>query len=85
MEKKATKHMLSQKDAFIEFIIRYVEKNECMPTYREIGDAMNLKSSSSVFALMDKLTRMGVIETFGDGRPRTFRLCGYKMKLIKEA
>lgn len=59
-----------------EYIIVYVKENLYPPTVREIGKAVGLNSTSSVFSHLKTLERMGLIEAQAS-EPRTIKLLGY--------
>lgn len=56
---------LQKKDAdkVLEFIVNFNRENGYAPTMREIGDALGIKSSSSVCYIMKYLEREGYIQT----------------------
>ena len=53
------------------FIIRFATENGFLPTDREIGDAVGLKSTSSVFMHFENLRKKGYIGQV-DGRKRYY-------------
>ncbi len=63
----------------LEFIILYIKKYGYPPTVREIGEGVNLKSTSSVNSHLKKMLETGMIETdAGIGCPRAIRIPGMK-------
>jgi repressor LexA len=69
------------------FIIDYIKEHGYAPTIREIGEAVNLKSTSSVHTHMSKLFIEGVLESDvdasmlddrGGSASRAYRVAGYK-------
>ncbi len=65
----------------------YFDEHAYVPSIREIGDLTGLRSTSSVHVHMDKLFRLGVIETdlehdetATNGSPRAYRLKGNSKK-----
>lgn len=73
------------------FIVNYIKVHGYAPSYREIGEGVNLKSTSTVNMHMTKMFTEGMLETdvdaFMDGTPgivssRAIRVPGYKF--VKE-
>lgn len=58
-----------------EFIRSYRATRHHPPTYREIGEAMGLKSNNSVWRILETLRRRRLI-TWLRGKPRTLRTTG---------
>lgn len=66
-----------------EFIITYIEKHGYPPTVREIGEGVNLKSTSSVQSHLLRMFNEGLLESDNViGSPRAIRVPGYKF--VKE-
>ena len=65
------------RQSIYDFIVEYVKKNGYAPTVREIGEAVSLKSTSSVFNHLISLEDEGKI-VMKDKAPRAIRLVGYK-------
>lgn len=63
-----------------EFIISYIKENGYVPTYREIGDCVNL-SLSSVLRYIDRLEDDGWIE-IKRGSPRAIKIVGYEFTKV---
>jgi repressor LexA len=68
-----------KRQKMFDFIVSYIEQHGYPPTIREIGEGVNLKSTSSVHAHLLKMADEGMIETDeGFGVPRAIRIPGYK-------
>lgn len=61
-----------------EFIVEYVTTHLYAPTIREIGKAVGLKSTSSVYTYTQQLINAGLIR-MNHSEPRTIQLIGYKI------
>jgi repressor LexA len=48
--------------AIIDFIVQHNRENGYSPTFREIGDAVGLKSSSTVCGHIERLEKQGLIK-----------------------
>ena len=57
-------------DKIYDFIVDFGLANGYLPTYREIGEGVGLKSTSSIAYYMVKLAGDGRIETVTDKRYR---------------
>lgn len=69
------------REKILQAIIEYIEQHNYPPTVREIGKMVGLKSTSSVYAHLQRLLRSGKIETdAGLGVPRAIRIPGYKFQ-----
>lgn len=67
----------------LDMIIKYIEQHGYAPTIREIGEAVGLKSTSSVMDHVRKMLAEGTLETdAGPGSPRALRVPGYRF--VKE-
>jgi SOS-response transcriptional repressor LexA len=64
---------MSRQQRILEFIAQHIEKNEYPPTVREIGEAVQLKSSSTVMGHLERLQKKGLI-SWEPHSPRTIRL-----------
>lgn len=60
-----------------EYLVKYIIENGYPPTVREIGEAVGLRSSSSVFSHLKTMEKEGVIE-MRECQPRCIKLRGYK-------
>ena len=70
---------MSTEEKMLEAIIEYIKAHGYPPSVREIGEAVGLKSTSSVHAHLSQMLRKGVIETDAEyGSPRAIRIPGYK-------
>lgn len=74
------------RDRIMEAIIGYIEKYQYFPSYREIGDMVGLKSTSSVHLQVSKLIQEGRLESDTEYiQPRAIRIPGYRfIKIEKE-
>lgn len=73
------------REKILQAIIEYIEQHNYPPTVREIGEMVGLKSTSSVYAHLQRLLREGKIETdAGLGVPRAIRIPGYKFQKVAE-
>lgn len=65
------------------FIVDYIKEHCYPPTFREIADGVNLKSTSTVQMHLDKMIDSGMIESDDEyGLSRAIRVPGYKF--VKE-
>jgi SOS-response transcriptional repressor LexA len=82
-----TKPLTRRQNNAFEFIKSFIAKNEYSPSIREIAEGMNLKSSSTVFSLLQQLEVKGFI-THVPGQPRSIRILDQQAdprdQLIKE-
>lgn len=60
-----------------DFIVEYIKRNGYAPTVREIGEAVSLKSTSSVFNHLISLEDEGKI-VMKDKAPRAIKVVGYR-------
>lgn len=68
-----------------KFIILYIKEHGYSPSFKEIGEAVNLKSKSSVSNHIKKMMDSGMIETDGEfGTPRAIRVPGYRFIFEKK-
>lgn len=89
MRNRTVKVNMSEMDKMIyNYLVIYITYNMCSPTIRNICKATGLSSTSSVYAHLNKLERLGVIERVYDngdkGATRNIRLKGYKLVKCKE-
>lgn len=71
-------------EQILSYIIQYISEHGYPPTFREIGDGVGLKSTSSVQSYMEQLRASGKIETDAtEGMSRAIRVPGYKFVPIK--
>jgi repressor LexA len=52
---------MSRQQAILEFISSHNKEKGYSPTFREIGEAVGLKSSSTVYGHIERLERRGLI------------------------
>lgn len=72
--------MTNAQKTILQAIKQYIWVHGYPPTVREIGDAVGLKSSSSVTHHLCKMLEEGVIETDHPGAPRAIRVPGYEFR-----
>lgn len=60
-----------------DFIVEYFKEYGYSPSVREIGEAVNLKSTSSVYSHLNTMVREGKIKMRGNS-PRTIHVIGYE-------
>lgn len=59
-------------------IVTYIKEHGYSPTTREIGDAVGLRSTSTVHFRLKKMLDLGIIESDDNfGSPRAIRVPGY--------
>ena len=65
-------------------IVTYIKEHGYSPTTREIGDAVGLRSTSTVHYRLKKMLDLGIIESDDNfGSPRAIRVPGYAFVKIK--
>lgn len=62
----------------LDFIKNYMLVNGTTPTIREIGEAVELYSTNSVYAHFQKLISLGYITQIADKRTTRYRVRGMK-------
>ena len=68
---------MAKKEEIYNYIKTYIAEHGYAPSYREIGTAVGLKSTSSVFSHMQNLFAEGILRTEAEeGTPRAFRISG---------
>lgn len=60
-------------DALLAFVRGFAESHGHAPTYREIAEAMDMKSTQTVSAALHRLGKAGLVE-WEPGHSRTLRL-----------
>ena len=66
---------MTKKEEIYNYIKTYIAEHGYAPSYREIGHAARLKSTSSVYAYMQDLFAEGILKTEAEeGTPRAFRI-----------
>lgn len=74
-----TVHGKKVREQIRQVIIDYIQQHGYPPTVREIGEAVGLKSTSSVKMHLDRMFADGMLETDANiGTPRAIRVPGYK-------
>lgn len=70
---------MTKKEEIYNYIKSYIAEHGYAPSYREIGTAVNLKSTSSVYAHMQGLFAEGILRTEAEeGTPKAFRIAEKK-------
>ena len=70
---------MTKKEEIYKYIKAYIAEHGYAPSYREIGTAVGLKSTSSVYAHMQDLFAEGILRTEAEeGTPRAFRIAESK-------
>lgn len=78
-----SEHGREIRQQMLQYIVSYIEEHGYPPTYREIGDAVGLGSSSSVYTHIMRMFREGTLETdVSDGKStaRAIRVPGYAFR-----
>lgn len=70
--------MTDRESQIYNYIVKYMQEHMYAPTIREIGKALDLKSTSSVASYMTRLEAKGLIEIRLES-PRAIRLVGYSI------
>lgn len=83
MYKEAKAQGVSTREKIMQAVVAYIEEHQYPPTFREIGDMVGLRSTSSVYNHIKILMLEGKLETDEEfGAPRALRVPGYKF--VKE-
>ena len=69
--------MKKRAEEVLEFIKQYLTKHQILPSTREIGDAVGMKSTNTVHYHLEVLEEIGKIEIW-KGVPRGIRVVGAK-------
>lgn len=69
---------VQKRQEIVEKVIEYIQTHGYSPTVREIGEMVDLKSTSTVKSHLDKLFREGMLETDHEYCPRAIRVPGYQ-------
>lgn len=73
------------RNKILKFIINYITTYGYSPSYKEIGEAVGLSSTSTIHSHLNKMLETGMIETdVGIGVARAIRVPGYKFVKIDE-
>lgn len=67
----------------LEFIRTKIERDGISPSYREIREAIGVKSVSLVFSVVDALVSDGYLRRKGHGRPRSLVLAGANLRAVE--
>ena len=66
--------MTKRQKELLDFIRKYVKKNEMSPTYREMSNALKNKSISNIGKMLDSLASEGKISKRTIAKPRSFKI-----------
>ena len=66
--------MTKRQKELLDFIRKYVKKNEMSPTYREMSNALKNKSISNIGSMLDSLASEGKISKRTIAKPRSFKI-----------
>ena len=66
--------MTKRQKELLDFIRKYVKKNEISPTYREMSNALKNKSISNIGRMLDSLASEGKISKRTLAKPRSFKV-----------
>ena len=66
--------MTKRQKELLDFIRKYVKKNEMSPTYREMSNALKNKSISNIGRMLDSLASEGKISKRTLAKPRSFKI-----------
>ena len=66
--------MTKRQKELLDFIRKYVKKNEMSPTYREMSNALKNKSISNIGTMLDSLASEGKISKRTLAKPRSFKV-----------
>jgi len=84
-KKELIEQGIQTRDRIMEAVISYVEEKCYFPSFREIGDMVGLKSTSSVHLQVSKLIREGRLESDTEYiQPRALRVPGYRFIKVEE-
>ena len=66
-------------EEILQVIIGYIKEHGYSPTTREIGDAVGLRSTSTVHFRLKRMIESGLLESDENfGSPRAIRVPGYE-------
>ena len=68
--------MTKRQKELLDFIRKYVKKNEMSPTYREMSKALKNKSITGISRMLDALASDGKITKRVLAKPRSFKIRG---------
>jgi repressor LexA len=66
--------MTKRQKELLDYIRKYVKKNEMSPTYREMVKALNSKSVSNIGRMLDALAEEGKITRRIPAKPRSIKV-----------
>jgi repressor LexA len=66
--------MTKRQKELLDYIRKYVKKNEIYPTYREMAKALNSKSISNISSILDGLAKRGKITRGIPATPRSIKI-----------
>lgn len=66
--------MTKRQKELLDYIRKYVKKNEIYPTYREMSKALNNTSISNISMLLDGLAKRGIINRGIPATPRSMKI-----------
>ena len=66
--------MTKRQKELLDYIRKYVKKNEIYPTYREMSKALNSKSVSNIGRMLDALAEEGKITRRIPAKPRSIKV-----------
>lgn len=73
------KSMKPQHEAIYNAVVSYITLHGYPPTVREIGEAVGLRSTSSVYEHLKQMFELGILESDeGIRSPRAIRVPGYR-------
>lgn len=71
--------------AIKRYVIKYLLEHGYSPSVREIGDAVGLKSTSTVHFHIKRMIENGMLESDAEyGSPRAIRVPGYKFVKVED-
>ncbi len=73
MSQKQIQHLSEKQRQIVDFIESYIAKHHFSPSMREIGNAVNLSSTSAVYFHLGRLKDLNII-TYEASTPRSVRL-----------
>ena len=83
MDKELKEHGKNTRECVYQFIVKYIFDNGFAPSAREICKAVDLKSTSSVYAHLVHLEIEGRIKT-KPYSPRAIKVIGYEYKKVED-
>ncbi len=66
--------MTKRQKELLDFIRKYVKKNEIYPTYREMSKALNNTTISNISRILDGLAKRGKINRGIPATPRSIKI-----------